>query len=225
VTSWSPSLLPAPQKDLIARIRALYEETDPRLAMALGEAVDANAGTGQGDRRLGGQEFLALMKAAARFMAEPNGPCVAMIDSTGWDTHANQAGAYSPLNRNLTQLDRGIATLADGLGDRWSQTAVVVMTEFGRTVAMNGTSGTDHGTASAAFLVGGAVCGGRVLADWPGVKPAALFAGRDLKPTADLRSLAKAALRDHLGMDAARLEAVVFPGSKAAKPFDGLFRT
>jgi uncharacterized protein (DUF1501 family) len=225
VTSWSPSLLPAPQADLIARVRALYEETDPKLAMALGEAVDANAATGQGAAKVGGQEFLVLMRASARFMAEPNGPCVAMIDSTGWDTHANQAGAYSPLNRNLTQLDRGIAALADGLGDRWSQTAVVVMTEFGRTVAMNGTSGTDHGTASAAFLVGGAVAGGRVLADWPGLKPPALYAGRDLKPTADLRSLTKAALRDHLAMDEARLEAVVFPSSRAAKPFSGLFKT
>jgi uncharacterized protein (DUF1501 family) len=225
VTSWSPSLLPAPQADLLARVRALYDETDPKLAMALSEAVDANAATGQGAAKAGGQEFLALMKAAARFMAEPNGPCVAMIDSTGWDTHANQAGPYSPLTRNLTQLDRGIAALADGLGDHWSQTAVVVMTEFGRTVAMNGTSGTDHGTASAAFLVGGAVAGGRVLADWPGLKPAALYAGRDLKPTADLRSLTKAALRDHLGMDEVRLEAVVFPGSRAARPFDGLFKT
>lgn len=224
VTSWSPSLLPAPQSDLIARVRALYDETDPKLAIALGEAIDANAATGSGEAKTGGQEFLVLMKAAARFMAEPNGPCVAMINSTGWDTHANQGGAYSPLNRNLTQLDRGIAALADGMGDRWSQTAVAVMTEFGRTVAMNGTGGTDHGTASAAFLVGGAVVGGRMLADWPGLAPADLYAGRDLKPTADLRSLTKAALRDHLGMDEARLEAVVFPNSRAVRPFDGLFK-
>jgi len=226
VTSWSPSLLPAPETDLVARVRALYQETDPKLAMALTEAVDANAATGAGGKDgAGGQEFVVLMKAAAKFMAEPNGPCVAMIDSTGWDTHANQAGTYSPLTRNLMTLDHGIQALADGLGDRWSSTAVVVVTEFGRMVAMNGTSGTDHGTASAAFLVGGAVAGGRVLADWPGLKPANLYAARDLKPTADLRSLTKAALRDHLGMDEGLLETAVFPGSGAARPFDGLFRS
>ena len=227
VTSWSPSLLPAPQADLIARVRALYDETDPKLAMALAEAVDANAATGAGDGKSGGgsQEFVVLMKAAARFMAAPDGPCVAMIDSTGWDTHANQKGAYSPLTRNLTTLDHGIATLADGLGERWSTTAVVVVTEFGRMVAMNGTGGTDHGTAGAAFLVGGAVAGGRVIADWPGLKPQNLYAGRDLKPTADLRALTKAVLRDHLGVEPARLETAVFPNSRAAKPFDGLFRT
>jgi uncharacterized protein (DUF1501 family) len=147
-----------------------------------------------------------------------------MIESTGWDTHANQAGAYSPLTRNLATLDRGLDALADGLGNRWSSTAVVVVTEFGRMVAMNGAGGADHGTAGAAFLVGGAVAGGRVLADWPGLKPADLYAGRDLKPTADLRSLTKAALRDHLGIGEAKLETAVFPNSRAAKPFDGLFR-
>jgi uncharacterized protein (DUF1501 family) len=226
VTSWSPSLLPAPQADLIARLRALYDETDPKLAMALSEAADANAATQDaGGAAAGGQVFVTLMKAAARFLVEPNGPCVAMIDVAGWDTHANQAGAYSPLNRNLATLDHGVSALADGLGDRWSSTAVVMVTEFGRTVAMNGTGGTDHGTAGAAFLVGGAVAGGRVLADWPGLKPANLYAGRDLKPTADLRALTKAALRDHLGLDEGRLETVVFPNSRAAKPFDGLFRS
>ena len=224
VTSWSPSLLPAPEADLVARVRALYDETDPKLAMALSEAVDANATTG-GGTRAGGDNFIVLMRAAAKFMAQPNGPCVAMIDSTGWDTHADQTGAYSPLTRNLTALDQGVAALAGGLGDRWSTTAVVVVTEFGRMVAMNGTAGTDHGTAGAAFLVGGAVAGGRVMADWPGLKPSTLYAGRDLKPTADLRSLTKAALRDHLGIDEARLETAVFPGSKAARPFDGLFRS
>ncbi|MEJ0065242.1 MAG: DUF1501 domain-containing protein [Caulobacteraceae bacterium] len=99
------------------------------------------------------------------------------------------------------------------------------MTEFGRTVAMNGTAGSDHGTASAAFLLGGAVAGGRVLADWPGLRPANLLAGRDLKPTADLRSVAKAALRDHLGVDPGHINRVVFPGSDGARAIDSLFRS
>jgi uncharacterized protein (DUF1501 family) len=223
VTSWSPSVLPSPQADLLARIRALYDETDPKLAMALSEAVDANAAAGR-TSSAGGAGFGVLMKAAAKFLAQPNGPCVAMVESTGWDTHANQVGPNSALTRNFAALDNGIQALADGLGDRWSTTAVMVVTEFGRMVAQNGTAGSDHGTAGAAFLVGGAVAGGRVIADWPGLKPADLYAGRDLKPTADLRSLTKAALRDHLGVDEARLETAVFPNSKNARPFEGLFR-
>ena len=164
------------------------------------------------------------MTAAAKFMKEPNGPCLAMVESAGWDTHANQVGAFGVLPRNLAQLDRGIDALAAGLGDRWSSTAVLVMTEFGRTVAQNGTRGTDHGTAGAAFLVGGAVKGGRVIADWPGLKTAQLYAGRDLKPTADLRSVTKAALRDHMGVNAAHIDRVVFPDSGSARATEGLFK-
>jgi uncharacterized protein (DUF1501 family) len=167
---------------------------------------------------------VVLMTAAARFLSEPGGPCVAMVESTGWDTHANQVGPYGVLNRNLMELDKGLDALATGMGPLWSQTAVLVMTEFGRTVAMNGTAGSDHGTASAAFLLGGAVAGGRVMADWPGLKPASLYAGRDLTPTADLRQVMKAALRDHMGVDAGHIDRVVFPDSGGATAFEGLFR-
>ena len=221
VTSWSPSLLPAPNADLLMRIKAMYEAGDPKLSAALTAAANANAAAGNGDR---GDAFVALMTAAAKFMKEPNGPCLAMVESAGWDTHANQLGAFGVLPRNLGQLDRGIDALASGLGDKWGSTAVLVMTEFGRTVAMNGTRGTDHGTAGAAFLVGGAVKGGRVIADWPGLKMANLYAGRDLKPTADLRSVAKAALRDHMGVDAGHIDRVVFPGSGSARATEGLFK-
>jgi uncharacterized protein (DUF1501 family) len=222
VTSWSPSVLPEPNADLVARIRAMYEAGDPPLARALVAAADANGaagGTGRGD-----DAFAGLMAATARFLKAPDGPCLAMVESTGWDTHANQLGAFGVLSRNLAALDRGIDALADGLGDRWGDTAVLVMTEFGRTVAMNGTRGTDHGTAGAAFLVGGAVKGGRVLADWPGLRPADLHAGRDLRPTADLRSVMKAALVEHLGVDAGHSARIVFPDSAAAPLIPGLFR-
>jgi uncharacterized protein (DUF1501 family) len=211
VTSWSPSLLPSPDAGLIARAQALYGASDPKLAAALSAASDAQRqaeGMGRGQ-----DNFPALMTAAARFLRAPDGPCAAVVESTGWDTHAGQKGEFGALQRNLHGLDAGIDALAVGLGDdAWSRTAVLVVTEFGRTVAMNGTAGTDHGT------------GGRVLADWPGLKPADLYAGRDLKPTADLRALFKAALRDHMGVDDARLERDVFPGSSSAKPMDGLFR-
>jgi uncharacterized protein (DUF1501 family) len=226
VTSWSPSVLPGPSADFVNRVSRLYAATDPKLTSALASAAQANeAASGMGGAGAGGDAFVVLMTAAAKFLSEPNGPCVAMIDSTGWDTHANQVGPYAVLGRNFAALDKGLDALAAGMGPRWSQTAVLVMTEFGRTVAMNGTAGSDHGTASAAFLVGGAVAGGRVLADWPGLKPADLYAGRDLKPTADLRSVMKAALTQHMGVDPGHVDRVVFPASEIAKPFEGLFRT
>jgi uncharacterized protein (DUF1501 family) len=197
VTSWSPSILPGPSADFVARVVRLYAETDPKLTGALAAAAEANA-TASGMGGVGdGDAFVTLMSAAAKFLCEPNGPCVAMVESTGWDTHANQVGPYAVLGRNLVALDKGIEALAVGMGPRWSQTAVLVMTESG----------------------------GRVLADWPGLKPAALYAGRDLKPTADLRSAAKAALHDHLGVDTGHIERAVFPESGGAKAFEGLFRS
>lgn len=226
VTSWSPSILPAPAPDLVARLGRLYGETDPKLAQALDGAAQANGVSGMGGvRREGGANDLAtLMSAAAKFLSEPQGPCVAMVESTGWDTHANQVGQYGVLSRNLLALDRGIDALATGLGPRWKQTAVLIVTEFGRTVAMNGTAGSDHGNGGAAFLLGGAVAGGRVIADWPGLGSANLYEGRDLKPTTDLRSLMKAALIDHLGVPAAFVERVAFPESTPARAMTGLFR-
>jgi uncharacterized protein (DUF1501 family) len=235
VTSWSPSLLPGPGADLLARVKLLYAKTDPKLLAALNGAASVNsaaegmgsagsAGGAGGAGGAGADAFATLMTAAAKFLSDANGPCVAMVESTGWDTHANQVGPYAVLHRNLIALDRGLDALANGMGPRWSRTAVLVMTEFGRTVAMNGTAGSDHGTASAAFLLGGAVAGGRVLADWPGLKPTNLFAGRDLAPTADLRSVMKATLRDHLQIDPGHLEQVVFPASAGAPPVAGLFR-
>jgi uncharacterized protein (DUF1501 family) len=223
VTSWSPSLLPSPDAGLIARAQALYAQGDAKLAAALSAASDAQReaeGMGKSE-----DNFPALMTAAARFLKAPDGPAAAVVESTGWDTHAGQKGELGALQRNLRGLDAGIDALAVAMGpDGWSRTAVLVVTEFGRTVAMNGTAGTDHGTGGAAFLVGGAVKGGRVLADWPGLKPGDLYAGRDLKPTADLRSLFKAALRDHMGVDETRLDRDVFPDSASAKATDGLFR-
>jgi uncharacterized protein (DUF1501 family) len=222
VTSWSPSVLAGPSADLVARIKALYDHTDRKLATALAGAAEANAGAGPSGA--GGESFPALMTAAGTFMARADGPCAAMVESTGWDTHTNQVGTYGVLPRNLAILDTGLDALASALGPRWSSTAVIVVTEFGRTVAMNGAAGTDHGTAGAAFVVGGAVKGGRVIADWPGLRPADLYQGRDLRPTADLRSIFKAALIEHMGADPGYIESKVFPDSGKARPTPGLFR-
>ncbi len=165
----------------------------------------------------GAAQYGEIVRAAAGFLSRPDGPRVAVFDTTGWDTHANEGAGQGQLANRLAALDAGLRTLRDSLGPVWSRTAVLVATEFGRTAAINGTRGTDHGTGGAAFLLGGAVRGGRVLADWPGLAPAQLHEGRDLRPTTDLRSVMKSLLRDHLGVPQRHLDADVFPGSAAAR--------
>ena len=221
VTSWYPSILPQPNTDTIARIAAMYA-ADPKLDAALQRARTAHEMATDTDR---GSQFASLMTAAGGFLVKPHGPRVAMVESAGWDTHANQAANYGALDRNLRELNRGVAALRAALGPAWDQTAVLIMTEFGRTVAMNGTQGTDHGTGGAAFLLGGAVAGGRVLADWPGLKPNDLYEGRDLKPTTDLRAVMKGVLAEHLGVPEAHIERVVFPDSGDVRPARDLVRS
>jgi uncharacterized protein (DUF1501 family) len=226
VASWAPSAAPTVDEGILARVAQLYER-DPPFAEALGAATGVNrlaeTALGPGGRaRVGpGERFEATMRAAGRFLAAPEGPRFAAADLGGWDTHFNQSDR---LARQLALLDRGIAALRESLGDGWRRTAVLAITEFGRTVAVNGTGGTDHGTAGVALLAGGAVNGGRVLADWPGLGEADLLDGRDLRPTADLRALAKGVLRDHMGVAAAALERDVFPDSAGAAPLPDLIR-
>ena len=172
----------------------------------------------------GAQQFKQAAAAAGKLMAPGNGPKVAVMDIGGWDTHANQGGARGRLAGALQVLAEGLRDMAEALGPAWRQTAVLVVTEFGRTAAVNGTGGTDHGTAGAAFLLGGAVAGGRVLADWPGLASGKLYEGRDLAPTTDLRAVAKTVLTQHLAIPAQTVDARVFPGSAAARPIAKLLR-
>jgi uncharacterized protein (DUF1501 family) len=190
-----------------------------------------NAGDGAMSRRpllarrgKPGAQYAEIVGAAARFLRQENGPQVAVFDTTGWDTHFNEGGAKGQLAARLAVLDSALRTLKAGLGPVWSDTAVLLATEFGRTVAENGTRGTDHGTATAAYLLGGAVNGGRVIADWPGLSPRKLYQDRDLAPTLDLRSVMKGVLADHLAVPARALENTVFPESRQARPLTGLLR-
>lgn len=222
VGSYAPPGNARVDTDTMARLVALHR-ADPLLgapfveglrARGFSAAVLAGSAAPPGDRN----GFVALASAAGRLMAAPEGPRVAALEIGGWDTHAGQAARLANL---LRDLDTGLDGLRLGLGDAWGRTAVLVATEFGRTVRVNGTGGTDHGTAGVAFVLGGAVAGGRVLANWPGL--ADLFENRDLAPTMDLRSLAKGLLRDHLRLPAAAL-AEAFPGSGDAAPQAGLVR-
>jgi uncharacterized protein (DUF1501 family) len=226
VGSWSPSRMPVPDADLLERLAALYRG-DALLDRSFAVAREAQAmmeGRPAGDA-MGGQTqpVAELARAAGEILGRPDGPRVATIDFGGWDTHISQQGEYSQLTRNLRLLDRSIATLKAALGPAWRHTAVLVVTEFGRTVAPNGSGGTDHGTAGAAFVAGGAVRGGRVIADWPGLAMSALYEGRDLRPTLELRALFKAALAAQLGLGEEIVEAEVFPDSRTVKPLNGLF--
>jgi uncharacterized protein (DUF1501 family) len=230
VASWSASRLTALDEDTLQRVEDLYAG-DPLLAHRLADALAADAiasgsapmGGMQSGAKPGGQ-YLAIARAAAGFLRRDDGPRVAVFDTTGWDTHANEGGAQGQLAQRFGALDAGLRTLKDELGPVWRATAVVLVTEFGRTAAVNGTRGTDHGTATAAFLVGGAVRG-RVIADWPGLAPRSLFEGRDLAPTRDLRSVLKGVLAEHLGVAPRALNEQVFPESRDARPARDLIRT
>jgi uncharacterized protein (DUF1501 family) len=171
-----------------------------------------------------GAQYAEVVKAAARFLRQEDGPQVAVFDTMGWDSHFNEGGAKGQIASRLATLDAALGALKAGLGPAWNDTAVLLATEFGRTVAENGTRGTDHGTATAAYLLGGAVSGGRVVADWPGLSPRELYQDRDLRPTLDLRAVMKGLLAEHLAVPERALESSVFPESGAARPLKGLVR-
>ena len=229
VATWSPSVMPSVNDDTVRRLLALYDARDPALANVLHAAIGANAvamDSGASGMTGGGYRQIApLAQVAARFLKDRAGPIAAVMDMSGWDTHANQGTAQGALARNLSLLDDGIGAFKTEMGPEWVNTAVVIVTEFGRTAAPNGAGGTDHGTAAAAFLTGGAIRGGRVLADWPGLTQSALYQRRDLRPTIDLRGVIKGVLSEHLRVPNAPLERDVFPESALARPVLGLLRS
>jgi uncharacterized protein (DUF1501 family) len=226
VGNWAPRGLAMPPFDLCAQIASL-NQSDHLIGPAIAEGLRERGFTASimtgGDSNQSPRDryaFPALARAAGEMLRVPDGPRVAAIEIYGWDTHVAQVPR---LNRVLEQLDAGLAALKEGLGSAWQQTVVLTMTEFGRTARVNGTRGTDHGTGSVAFVLGGAIAGGRVVADWPGLAPGRLLEDRDLMPTADLRSIAKGLLVQHLGVPASAM-AQVFPDSASAQAATGLVR-
>jgi len=232
VLSWTPRRLPPASDDTLTRVLDLYRHTDPMLARALEErlglATIARAGgmDGQQPRAAGAGQVRAYFAEsagmAAKFLARPDGPRIGALAFDGWDTHADEGVMNGRLANLLAALDGAIAAIESEMKETWRDTVVAVITEFGRTARINGTDGTDHGTATVALLAGGALKGGRVVADWPGLKPANLHEGRDLKPTTDLRGVLKGVLRDHLRLNEAVLASKVFPESGRVKPVAGL---
>jgi len=237
VMSWVPQKLLPASDDVRARLMDLYQHTDPKLAAALDARIrlaalepaatiddpmsENVAQPPPGIARI--RAYVAeVAGAAARFLAKPDGPRVGAAGFVGWDTHINEGAAAGQLANLLGALDGALAAIETNMGDAWRETVVAVITEFGRTARINGTDGTDHGTGTVAFLAGGALRGGRMVADWPGLKAAQLHEGRDLKPTTDLRAVLKGLLRDHLRVEERLLASAVFPDSADVVPTAGL---
>jgi uncharacterized protein (DUF1501 family) len=215
---WSPPLPRELPDTLMQQLQPLYA-TDPRLAPIFADAMAAAGMDVSGTR--GAFRLPEAMAAAARRMQGANAARIGFVEDSGWDTHRGQQLA---LDRKFGELDAGLRAYRDGMGADWTNTVVAVVTEFGRTVAANGSAGTDHGVGGAALLAGGAVRGGRVAGDWPGLAPAALFEARDLRPTTDLRAVFKGVLMGHLAVSETALETRIFPDSRAVRPLGGLLR-
>jgi uncharacterized protein (DUF1501 family) len=235
VMSWSPRRILPASDDTLMRLIALYRGTDPDFARVLEGSKKLTALVQEHDvpqkpsSEITGQSvaqlrayFAEAIGAAAKFLAEPDGPRVGALALDGWDTHFNEGIARGQLAELLGALDGGLAAAKENMGPAWRETVIVLVTEFGRTARINGSLGTDHGTATVALLVGGALKGGRVIADWPGLKSAQLLEDRDLKPTTDVRAVLKGVLKDHLRADEKKLAAEVFPSSTDLKSVAGL---
>ena len=241
VASWSPSHLASLNEDTLQRVTDLYA-SDSVLSQRLADALASDSIAAEevapaeakkaasedrppaGAQRGGAARFVETAHAAASFLSRSDGARVAVLETSGWDTHANEGGAQGQLAQRLAALDAGLREFKSALGPVWADTAILLATEFGRTAASNGTRGTDHGTGAAAFLVGGAVAGGRVLTDWPSLSPRSLLDGRDLKPTLDLRAAIKGVVHDQLRISDRALDTTVFPDSAGTRRLEGLIR-
>jgi uncharacterized protein (DUF1501 family) len=231
-TSWMPAVMPEPDDAFLKKVRMLYAG-DPTLSAAMegGLSMQAKSQAASDDpyemngkNKAAGGNLSPLFKGAGKLLAGSNGPRVAVLDASGWDTHIGEGAGDGQLARRLQVLDQGLEALKTALGPVWKKTAVVMATEFGRTVHPNGAGGTDHGTGSAAYLLGGAVSGGSVRAEWVGLKPSALKDGRDQPARTDLRALFKGVLAEHMGVSQAALQSTVFPDSGGIQPLKGLIR-
>lgn len=233
VGTWAPAAEGLPEDTVMIALNKMYAN-DPVFHATLSQAVDIHDiadSALDGEKVKGGnrnlrnrQAMAATARAVGKILADPKGPRIATIEIGGWDTHAQQGLDEGPLSNNFAALDECFKGLKESLGPVWQKTVVMAATEFGRTVQVNGTGGTDHGTASVAFLAGGAVNGGKVVTQWPGLDKTQLYEGRDLQPTLDLRQVGKSILADHLRFDVGSIDRDIFPDSGTIRPLQGIIR-
>jgi uncharacterized protein (DUF1501 family) len=165
-------------------------------AVKLMQSIQAQPYTpANGAKYPGGRLGQSLLQVARLIKADV-GLEVAFTDVGGWDTHVNEAGQLANLLGNFGQA---LAAFYQDLGDRLEDVAVVTMSEFGRTAKENGNRGTDHGHANVMFAFGGAIRGGKVYGDWPGLAPEQLYENRDLALSTDFRDVLGELVVKHLG--------------------------
>ena len=230
VASWSPSGKGLPDDALLLTLEKLYAQ-DNIFHSALSQAVnihdiaDSN-GRMRGNGNMRNRQAMAqTIQSVGKILSDPKGPRIATLEIGGWDTHAQQGTEAGVLANNFAALDEAFRSLKTAMGSLWSKTVVLAVTEFGRTVSINGTGGTDHGTASVALIAGGAINGGNVLSQWPGLDKTQQYQNRDLRPTTDMRQITKAVLTQHLGLPAGDVERYVFPDSGGVRAMEGLIKT
>lgn len=222
IRTWSDSRLPDVDEGFLSRMNALYEN-DPIFHKAFTQAQqDKNKSPMMENMARGKGRFELSIRAALNMLKDKDGPRIAVLEAGGWDTHYAQERR---LNKLFGELASAIILMKTELGPLWKDTAVLVVSEFGRTAFENGSKGTDHGTGGLALLAGGAVKGGFIRGRWPGLSRAALLDERDLAPANQLTSLFKATLIDHLGLTESQVEDSVFPSTRNIKRMDNLFRT
>ncbi len=235
VSTFALKNLPDLDDRILTLVRNMYAAGDPKMHNVFEASLEAKAMNdmvlGEGSQRMkgggGNAEKVAIdtFTNAGKLIASPLGPRIAAVEFQGWDTHANQWPTAGGLTNNLSALAKGLAVLPGEMGEAWKETVVIVVSEFGRTVEMNGTFGTDHGTGGLAFILGGAVKGGQIATPWSGLGTRQLYQERDVYPKTDIRAIFKGVLRDHVGIDEAKLAEVVFPNSAGIEPFEGLIRS
>lgn len=218
VRTWSPAQLGVVSDAYLEKLAALYRE-DRVLGGRFEAALAQQAEVGEEMAARGGAArgaITPLFEATARLMTAAEGPNVAAVEFSGWDTHANQGLAGGALDRLLRQLADGLVSFRSAMGAAWPDTTVVVMTEFGRTARANGTRGTDHGTGGVGFVLGSGVGRSRVISDWPGLGPRALYEGRDVAATLDTRAVLGGVIASRFDLTAAQVERVL-PGAGALR--------
>lgn len=206
VANWAPGsqLRLSPQG---VRLMELVAKSDPAMLAALTEAQVLSAASPDPLRK-GVPGHVRIAEFAAQQLS--NEARIAAFSLNGWDTHQNQLNSLKPA---LSRLAETLVTLKSKMrGNTWKKTAVIAMTEFGRTARQNGTQGTDHGTGGLMVLAGGAIRGGRVYGDWPGLGEGALYENRDLMPTGDVRGHTGWIMRGLMGLDRSTIENSIFPG-------------
>lgn len=229
VASWTPSAKGLPEDTLLLTLEKLYAEDDI-FHSALSQAVSIHDIADSGGRMRGNgnmrnrQSMAQTIQSVGKILSDPKGPRIATLELGGWDTHAQQGTEGGALANNFATLDEAFKGLKKAMGALWPKTVVLAVTEFGRTVSVNGTGGTDHGTGSVALIAGGAVLGGRVIGQWPGLDKTQQYQNRDLRPTTDMRQITKAVLTQHLGLPSADVEKHIFPASHEIRAMDGLIK-